>query len=399
RHPLENIMWDCHTQTPHDSYHAMGGKTRRLLDTTFHLLTSNGESEWLYHWKSIEKPPRWSKLPNPILHRQSFMFSDIFRLAMLMPFILKRFLTWRHIKSDALTLIKERLNLSRVDQVATRVLQVWVTEAKTLKLAFSVTMDTNAYKALEKTLREQSRLLTEVFPEDFANVPNLHLNVHLPQHAKNFATLVNTSVGVKEMVHRIFKGVVGHTNHKSIELDLIKRYNTVQALRHLVDEGEDPRFINRKWIAQVTCKEFLCKFLSGWYAVEKPLLEENNTDVEATHMVSHDPHFINIRLRKKWDRTQIVGAGFTKILDPDNTLFHHLSAAYSDDMDMKGALINRRLEFYDYVSYEVLDGEEAEERVSLRVGNVIDMKEEEEEDAFAIIRAIFCHMANNTNRY
>jgi len=68
-------------------------------------------------------------------------------------------------------------------------------------------------------------------------------------------------------------------------------------------------------------------------------------------------------------------------------------------MDMKGALINRRLEFYDYVSYDVLDGEGAEEWVSLRVGDVIDMKEEEEEDAFAIVRAIFCHMANNTNRY
>ena len=42
-HPLENLMWDCHTQTPHDAYHAMGGKTRRLLDTTFNLLTSSGE--------------------------------------------------------------------------------------------------------------------------------------------------------------------------------------------------------------------------------------------------------------------------------------------------------------------------------------------------------------------
>ena len=128
-------------------------------------------------------------------------------------------------------------------------------------------------------LTERNNLI-QVFLEDFGNMPNLHLNVHLPQHAKNFATLVNTSVGVKEMVHRIFKGVVGHTNHKNVELDLVKRYNTVQPLRHLVDEGEDPRFINKEWIAQVPCKAFLRKFLSGWYAVEKPLLEESSTDVE-----------------------------------------------------------------------------------------------------------------------
>jgi hypothetical protein len=111
-------------------------------------------------------------------------------------------------------------------------------------------------------------------------VPNLHLNVHLPQHAKNFATLANISVGVKEMVHRIFKGVVGHTNHKNVEMDLMKRYNTVQSLRHLVDEGEDPRFPNKKWIAQVPSKELLRKLLSNWYATEEPLPEENNTDTE-----------------------------------------------------------------------------------------------------------------------
>ena len=47
--PFENLTWDCHTQTPQDAYHAMGGKTRRLLDKTFSLLTSDGESKWLEH--------------------------------------------------------------------------------------------------------------------------------------------------------------------------------------------------------------------------------------------------------------------------------------------------------------------------------------------------------------
>jgi len=47
------------------------------------------------------------------------------------------------------------------------------------------------------------------------------------QHAKNFATFANMSVGVKEMVHNIFKGVVGHTNYKNVEIDLMKRYNTI----------------------------------------------------------------------------------------------------------------------------------------------------------------------------
>jgi len=90
------------------------------------------------------------------------MFSDIFQLAMLVPFILRRFLTWHHIKSDVLASIKERLNLSRVDQIPLKVVQVWVTEAKALKFAFSNTMTEDDYQTLAKVLKRQSRLLIEV---------------------------------------------------------------------------------------------------------------------------------------------------------------------------------------------------------------------------------------------
>src|ERR1051325_3127217 len=43
-------------------------------------------------WKDFEKPKKWSRLPNPISHRDSFMMSDYLRLAMIMPYILQRFL-------------------------------------------------------------------------------------------------------------------------------------------------------------------------------------------------------------------------------------------------------------------------------------------------------------------
>jgi len=94
-------------------------------------------------------------------------------------------------------------------------------------------------------------------------------------------------VGVKEMVHRIFKGMVGHTNRKNLEMDLMRRYNTIQALRHLVDGGNDPRFPGGNWITQVPAKKCLNKLLSGWYAIETPTLEENNADVEGLKIVMH----------------------------------------------------------------------------------------------------------------
>lgn len=66
--------------------------------------------------------------------------------------------------------------------------------------------------------------------------------MHLLMHAKTYATLINTQVGIKEMVHRIFKGIVIKTNRKNIDLDLLKNYTTLFAIRHLVDGGNDSRF-------------------------------------------------------------------------------------------------------------------------------------------------------------
>lgn len=43
------------------------------------------------------------------------------------------------------------------------------------------------------------------------------------------------------MFHKVFKNLVPHTNRKNIDLDLLKRYTTLQSIRHLADGGIDPR--------------------------------------------------------------------------------------------------------------------------------------------------------------
>lgn len=70
-----------------------------------------------------------------------------------------------------------------------------------------------------------------MFPSDFTNLPNLHALKHLPEHAKRYGSLVNISVSLKEMVHRLYKNQVLHTNKKNVELDFIKRENTLQSIR------------------------------------------------------------------------------------------------------------------------------------------------------------------------
>jgi hypothetical protein len=89
---LDKLKRDRHLQSPQDAYHATAGKIGRLLRLTCELFSREGENDFIKSWKDFEKPKKWSRLPNPISHRDSFMMSDYLRLAMIMPYILQRFL-------------------------------------------------------------------------------------------------------------------------------------------------------------------------------------------------------------------------------------------------------------------------------------------------------------------
>ena len=95
------------------------------------------------------------------------------------------------------------------------------------------------------------------------------------QHARNYATLLNTGVGTKEMVHKLFKNLVPRTNKKNIELDLLKRYNTLFAMRHLFDGGFDRRFsfTNNSFMILL---HHLKRLLDDWFIIENP--EENTSE-------------------------------------------------------------------------------------------------------------------------
>ena len=86
-------------------------------------------------------------------------------------------------------------------------------------------------------------------------------------HIQNFATLVNTAVPIKEMIHRIFKAKIPHSNKKNIELDFAQYHNTLQTLRYLLDGGTDFRYnnamqFNFKELSKDQCVQSL---LASWY--------------------------------------------------------------------------------------------------------------------------------------
>ena len=94
------------------------------------------------------------------------------------------------------------------------------------------------------------------------------MNYHLLQHARNYATLLNTSVGTKEMVHRIFKNIIPRTNKKNMDLDLLKRYTTLFAVRYLFDSGVDKQFPSTSNVL-TNLPNSLKRLMNDWFIVEK----------------------------------------------------------------------------------------------------------------------------------
>jgi hypothetical protein len=143
--PLDPYLHDRHLHIPQDPYHAVAGKVARLLDCTCLIFTQKGELAIIQYWKAFETPRKWARLPNPIRHRHSFMMSDVLRLLMIFPFILKRCLHLGTIKNDYLIETKERLGLHRQNDVIKKLVKTWALVAKASKEVFSNTISRSVY--------------------------------------------------------------------------------------------------------------------------------------------------------------------------------------------------------------------------------------------------------------
>ena len=159
---LDKLKRERHLQTPQDVYHATAGKIGRLLKLVCELFSREGERDFIKTWKDFEKPKKWSHLPNPISHHDSFMMSDYLRLAMIMPYILHRFLKASSLKDNEVDGIKQRINAARVDLVPKAIISCWVHVAKTMKAVFSSKFTVDGYEKLQKCLREELKILPKV---------------------------------------------------------------------------------------------------------------------------------------------------------------------------------------------------------------------------------------------
>ena len=166
-------------QTPQDIYHATAGKIGRLLKLTCELFSQEGENDFIKIWKVFEKPKNWSRLPNPISHHDSFMMSDYLQLAMIMPFILQRFLKVTSLKNNNIIAIKIRLGIN-TNLVPNFIISCWVIVAKTMKVTFSNNFTSEDYTNLRKYLEEELDFLPKViYKFIYLNIIIIFININI----------------------------------------------------------------------------------------------------------------------------------------------------------------------------------------------------------------------------
>jgi hypothetical protein len=159
---LDRLLREKHLQTPQDIYHATAGKIGRLLKLTCELFSQEGENDFIKTWKNFEKPKTWSRIPNPISHHESFMMSDYLRLAMIMPFILNRFLKISSLKERGAKNIQQRTNALRINLVKNIIISCWVHVAKTMSMVFNSKFTVISYEELQQSLEEEITILPKV---------------------------------------------------------------------------------------------------------------------------------------------------------------------------------------------------------------------------------------------
>ena len=159
---LDKLKRERHLQMPQDIYHATADKIGRLLKSTCELFSQEGEDNFIKIWKNFKIPKKWSHLPNPISHSNSFMMSDLLRLAMIMPFLLNQFLKESSLKHNEAVAIQQRIDASRINLVPKSIISCWVYVAKTMKAVFNKEFTSDNYKELQQCLEEEFSILPKV---------------------------------------------------------------------------------------------------------------------------------------------------------------------------------------------------------------------------------------------
>ncbi|EXX53839.1 hypothetical protein GLOIN_2v1880882 [Rhizophagus irregularis DAOM 181602=DAOM 197198] len=113
----------------------------------------------------------------------------------------------------------------------------------------------------------------------------------------------------------------------------------------------------------------------------------------------HNSNFIDISLNSRWSAKKVNDRKLSKKLDYKHPFFQDISVSYREHFNSKEAILNRKLEFYNSISYTVLKDGQDPIRLKIHIGDIVELPEESEGIAYAKVKSIFRYQANNGQYY
>ena len=90
------------------------------------------------------------------------MMSNLLRLAMIMPFLLNRFLKESILKNNEAATIRQKIDVAQISLVLKAIISCWVHVAKTMKAVFNKEFTLDSYEELQLCLKEEFLILPKV---------------------------------------------------------------------------------------------------------------------------------------------------------------------------------------------------------------------------------------------
>ena len=113
----------------------------------------------------------------------------------------------------------------------------------------------------------------------------------------------------------------------------------------------------------------------------------------STVIATGDQYFIDVSTRKRWSRKSVQDAGLLS-----DELRKEIFEAYKD-IGKEAALLYDNLYFYEYIVYTVKEDNGDKTRIHIRVGDIVDVTEEQEGLAYAQVKGIILHKYNDGTLY
>ena len=111
-----------------------------------------------------------------------------------------------------------------------------------------------------------------------------------------------------------------------------------------------------------------------------------------SEILSNHPKFQNIRVHGLWKQPKIQKQGLSAILSAENLLIE-FTRIYKEVYQNSGVIIQRHVNYYDFIRYTVQQEPGIYTNITLRVGEAISIEADNNlgEQAYALIRAIIIH--------